>query len=206
MPLATYTDLKASIADWLNRDDLTGAIPTFISLAEAKINRELRIAAMESTVTGSLVISGSLAFPTDCVELRRVIVNGHSLEQLTPDQLRDKYDSSQTGEPVNYAVIGTTIHFGPLPDSTYAYDLVIYSKLPALSTSNETNWFTANAPDLLLYGSLVEASPYVQEDARVPMWQAMFARVMEDVKTQDQRMRNKSITLSISPDLLTRSL
>lgn len=203
MPLATYTDLKASIADWLNRDDLAGAIPTFISLAEAKINRELRVGAMESAVSGNLTVSGSLALPTDCIEIRRVIVNGHSLEQLTPDQLRDKYGSTQTGQPVNYAVIGTTIHFGPLPDSTYSYDIVIYSKLAALSTSNESNWFTANAPDLLLYGSLVEASPYVQDDTRVPMWQAMFARVMADVKTQDQRMRNKSLTLSISPDLLT---
>lgn len=199
MPLATYTDLKASIADLLNRDDLTGAIPTFISLAEAKINRELRIAAMESISSGNLTVGGSLALPSGYVQLRRIVVNNNPLTQLSPEQLRAKYESATRGEPRYYSIIGTTVHFGPIPDSTYSYELVIYSRFTALSSTNETNWLTANAPDLLLYGSLVEASPYVQEDARVPMWQAMFARVMDDVKTEDRNARYSGSTLTVRP-------
>lgn len=199
MPLATYTDLKASIADWLNRDDLTGAIPTFISLAEAKINRELRIAAMESISSGDLAIGAALSLPSGYLQMRRIVVNNNPLDPLSPEQLRAKYESATRGEPRYYTIIGTNVHFGPIPDSTYAYELVIYSRFTALSGSDESNWLTTNAPDLLLYGALVEASPYVQEDARVPMWKAMFDSVMEDVKTEDRNARYSGATLTIRP-------
>lgn len=199
MPLATYTDLKTSIADWLNRDDLAGAIPTFITLAEAKINRELRIGAMESIISANLTVGGSLSLPSAYVQMRRIVVNNNVLTQLSPEQLRERYESATRGEPKYYAIIGTNVHFGPVPDSTYSYELVIYSRFTALSASNETNWLTTNAPDLLLYGALVEAAPYIQEDDRVPMWQAMFARVMDDVKTEDRNARYSGSVLTIRP-------
>jgi hypothetical protein len=74
MALGTYSELKTSIANYLNRDDLTSVIPDFITLTENRLDRELRVRANMVRAT-TTTTSGTPFYnlPTDLIELRSVI-------------------------------------------------------------------------------------------------------------------------------------
>ena len=65
MAIGTYAELQTAVANWLDRDDLTDRIPEFIALAEAKMNRVLRISLMENVST-ALLMSGGVRDYSPC--------------------------------------------------------------------------------------------------------------------------------------------
>ena len=162
MAITNYSTLKAAVADWLDRDDLTSQIDTFLDLTEAVLARELRIKPME-TALSSAISGGVLAVPSDYLELRFAYVDGSPvrwLELKDPGWIYLNYPTrSSTSKPYYIGREGDNFIFGPYPDDGYTIKGSYYAKLAALSASNETNWFTANAPDLLLFGCLLQATP-----------------------------------------------
>jgi hypothetical protein len=179
MAITTYTELKAAIANWLDRDDLTAVIPDFISLAEKQMEREIRHYKMIERSSGALDSQYS-AVPADWLEtLRFSIIDGNTsaLEMTTLNDLMTRREnaSNTNGRPRFYAHIGETFELFPTPDTTYNMELVYYQEIPALSASNATNWLLTDAPDAYLYGALSQASPYLGEDERVAVWNSLFA-------------------------------
>jgi hypothetical protein len=90
--ITTYDELKSSIADFLNRDDLTSVIPTFISLAETDMNRKVRHWRMEDRAV-ALLDTRYTALPTDFIEAQRVMITGPTvtrLEMITQGDLMDR--------------------------------------------------------------------------------------------------------------------
>lgn len=190
MALTTYAELKTSIGDWLNRSDLTTAIPDFISLAEAQIERNLRTRQMIVRSTASLSTEYS-AVPDDFLEAKtfKLDTNPPTPMQFetidSMDNLSTVYTAS--GKPAYFSVVGGQFRFVPTPDTTYTGELTYYAKLSKLSASNTTNWLLTAAPDIYLYGSLMQAAPYLQDDARITVWAALYKNGLEELKLADDR-------------------
>lgn len=191
MALSNYTELKASVADWLNRTDLTSVIPDFIALAEAQIERTLRTRQMMVRATASIDTEYS-AVPADFLETKSIKLNTNPVTSLTFETV-DALDSLKsttyisTGKPQLFSIVGGQIRVLPVPDSTYTAELIYYAKLSKLSSTNATNWLLTQAPDVYLYGSLMQAAPYLKDDARIPVWASIYTRGLEELQIADDR-------------------
>lgn len=190
MAIQTYADLKASIASWLNRSDLSGVIPDLISIAEANLNRDLdNIRSMETKVTLSTVAGvSSVALPTDMLEMKRLqlVSNPNQvLVYMSADELSATYVDGQQDRPVNFAAIGGNLELGPIPDNVYSLELTYFQKLPALSDANQTNWLITAWPDAYLWGALCAAQPFLGNDARIGTFQAMYANAVKGINGVD---------------------
>lgn len=198
MSITTYAELKSSIADWLLRDDLTSVIPTFISLAEAKFNRRIRDYRMVKRATAE-VDTAYFAIPSDWQENIRFQLNTSpitTLEYVTPDQAAEEkrlYNSS--GRPAFFTMIGDEFQIVPAPDGTYDAELTYYSKITPLSASNTSNWLLTKAPDIYLYGALLEAAPYLDDDARVQVWGGLLEQSMEALQIESDRAKTGSSSI-----------
>lgn len=183
MALTTYTELRASIADYLARSDLTSAIPDFISLCEAKLNRELRCRQMEVRATTTVDTSSTspefITLPNYFQQMRWIRLSGVTgkprLEYYSPTQMAEYRTriGNASGTPEKFTIIGSEIEVAPTPDSNYTLEMVYRRNIPSLS-GNETNWLLTLAPDVYLYGSLMEAAPYINNDDRIATWSNGF--------------------------------
>ena len=205
MALDTFSGLKTTIADYLNRDDLTSAIPGFITLAEAKFNRKLRVRQMVKRATATLDTQ-YFAFPSDFLQAKEFQLNTNPITYLQyVTQNQGDYGSATNyvanGKPLFYTIIGTQIQVIPTPDTSYTGELTYYGKIPALSDSNTSNWLLAYAPDLYLYGSLVEATPYLKDDERLAVWSTLYTNSLGDIEIADQRA-----SVASTPIVRARSL
>ena len=194
MAFNNYSSLQASIADFLNRNDLTAVIPDFITLAEAQFNRNIRHRRMVERATATLDSEYS-AVPADWLESIRYQINTNPItvmEFVSPDQAALlKGANGTTGKPIYYTQIGQQFQVVPAPDSGSAYtgELTYYATIPALSVSNTTNWLLTDSPDLYLYGALLQAAPYLQDDQRISTWGTLYERCLNDLKVSDERSR-----------------
>ena len=189
MALTTYSELKTAVADWLNRDDLTSVIPTFISLAEASMERVLRTHNMLTQYPTTLSTQYTL-LPSDFLEMRSVKLLTSPVtpvEYMGKEQL-DEYDSLHSGgsKPLYYTLESGQLRIA-IPDGSYSAYLTYYAKLEKLSDTITTNWLLASHPDAYLYGALLQAAPYLKDDARVQIWNGLFAGAIEAIKTADER-------------------
>lgn len=179
MSIANYSDLQTSAASWLHRGDLTALIPDFITLAEAKLNRRLRLRAQESTATGT--VSASVALPADFAEVISLTVTTGSVTY----PVLYKTVSEITGDsaaPFYYTIVGDNIVFDP-SSSSYTYELTYYAKFAALSSG--VNWLITNAPDVYLYATLMESAPYLKNDTRVQVWSGLLENALKDLEKQN---------------------
>lgn len=193
MPLNSYSALKASIASWLNREDLTTQIPDFISMAEARFNRELRVNAMVQRDT-TTATSGYVELPSDWLSHIAIVVNAPATnrEALTYIGVEEYYDWQNrglTGAPRYYTIIDNKILLLPLPSSNTDLEITYYAQIPALSDSNASNWLLARSPDLYLYASLIQAEAYLVNDERIPLWSAATDKIIADMTLESERAK-----------------
>lgn len=201
MAINSFTTLKSAISNWLDRDDLSDQLPDFISLNEALFNRVLRIRPMETIVTDATV-SGTKAYdlPTGYVQMREIHLDTSpvtSLQYISPEMLYRVWAGSSSGKPDSYSIIGDKIYFGPTPDSAYNYTMTYYKTFDALSDSNTTNWVILNAPDVYLYGALLQAEPFLQNDQRIPVWERGLRQALSDLQSQDDKDRHSGSQLRV---------
>lgn len=194
MALDSYSNLQAAISDWLVRPDLTTQIPDFIALAEARINRELRVREMVTQATGT-VATQSLAIPSDFVEVKRFTLDTASDMPLEYRPLEDselRVAGTTSGQPRWFSVLGSEWRLYPAPDGSYSYTLDYYAKVPKLSASNTSNWLLVKAPDLYLYGALAEAYSFLLEEDREQYWASRFDRVKGSLHLAEARTKRTS--------------
>ena len=201
MAISNYSELNTAVANWLDRDDLTDRIPEFIALAEARFNRLLRIRAMETKQTASTVASQrNLALPTNFIQMRNLQINTSpitSLEYVTPEMYDRLYGGSDTGTPKAYTILADEIQLGPIPASVQTIEMLFYKKFDALTSSAATNWMITNAPDVYLYGCLLEAEPFIMNDPRVQLWATAFQQAIADIQEQDNKDRHSGSALRV---------
>ena len=202
MALSNYSELQTAVANWLDRDDLTARIPEFISLCEARFNRSLRIRAMETLDTSVSTVAGTktIALPTGYVQMRDIHLTGNPIVQLqyvTPEIMNRIHAGSDSGKPTVYTVIGDNISLGPTPDAVYSTSMLYYKTFDALSDSSPTNWVITNAPDVYLYGTLLEAEPFLMNDARVQLWSTALTESINKLQEQDNKDRHSGSALRV---------
>jgi len=205
MAITTYSELQSAIADWLLRTDLTSVIPSFIALAEAKFNRRIRDYRMV-TRSDATASEGYLTVPADWLENVRFQLNTSpitTLEYVTPDQAAEEQRLAGSGSarPQFFSMIGDTFQLVPTPDASYTVELTYYSKIPALSDSNTTNWLLTNSPDVYLYGSLLEAAPYLDDDNKLQVWGSLLEQSLNALQIESDRAKvgSSSIRMRAKP-------
>ena len=192
MALTTYTTLKASIANWLNRSDLTTEIQDdFIKLTEADLNSKLRVRSMIAQVNIT-VNAETAALPTDFLQIRNFyILSGQTKTPLvytTPSSMDTTSGTSTTGKPTTFTILGDTLRFSPKPDATYTAVMNYFKKFPALSSTVATNFILENHPAIYLYGSLFHAANFLGgiNPQQIQTWQQMFATALERLELNDR--------------------
>ena len=186
MSLTTYTGLKAAIANWLNRTDLSAEIPDFIELAESRLAHEVRIPTIEKKTVISLDAEGFTTKPADFLELKHMFFNDTPLIRVSITKMHNFVAS--TGVPLYFAREVAKIRFHPTPVMTDSdrLEMIYYYKVPPLSDSAPTNVLLSTVPDLFLFGALSEASKFLDhlnEGARWELaYQAAFGRAMKHLR------------------------
>lgn len=203
MAIASYDDLKSAVADWLNRQDLTDRIPDFIRLLEAQVQRKLRIRPMMLTTEITLT-SGedSITLPDNFLAIRELRMSRASDGQVIPISYAAPNELTNilarhpgTGTPQAYSPDRGTVEFAPVPETDYTIKLFYWRKLPALSASVTSNWLLEEHPDIYLYGALLQAEPYLKNDARVPLWSDALTALLEDIRVEDERATKAGVPL-----------
>ena len=201
MSFATYSDLQTSIANYLARSDLTSIIPDFITLAENRLRRELRIRQMLKSVTTVTVASdATVEIPSDFLQARDFVVMTNPIQPLSyssPSSLSNDPRTSQIGVPRSYTIMATEFQVAPAPDGVYTLKLLYYAAPTYLSSNNTTNVFLTTAPDGLLYGALVEAEPYLMNDARINTWGSMYDRAIDSLIKSDEEGQYSGVPLAM---------
>lgn len=190
----TYDSLVDDISTYLERTDTATLqkIPTFIMLAEQVIASEIKflgnLTVAQSTMTATQAIIDKPARWHKTVSMNVVVAGERQPVLLRKYEYLREYwpDSTQTGIPKFYCDYDYT-HWliAPTPSDDYSFEVLYYERIQPLDSSNQTNWFTIYAPQALLYGTLLQAMPFLKNDERIPMWQAQYDKIIGTLKSED---------------------
>jgi len=191
--IVDYASLQSAVTEYLARDQdatLISRIPTFIQLAEAKFNRQLFVRQMEQRATAVANLASSepefISLPADFQSMRRVrisSVGGKPCLSFKSGTQLDEYRfgiSNVAGQPRYFTVFGDEIELAPTPDAAYTVEMVYRRQIPPLA-ANDQNWLLTLAPDLYLYGALLESAPYIKEDVRIQTWGLGFSSALNEL-------------------------
>jgi hypothetical protein len=175
MALTNYSELKSTIADYLNRQDLADIIPTFITLAEAQIARDLRHRNQEVRLI-SVIDERYEEMPTSFLEIRTIYIDGENplRYESGTELVKMRAESSISGTPKFYTIHAGQVEFYPSPDKAYEFNIVGYARIPELEDDVDSNWLLAQYPDIYLYGALIHSAPYLEDDARSQIWAQLY--------------------------------
>jgi len=201
MSFATYSDLQTSIGNYLARSDLTSQIPDFITFAENRLRRELRIRQMlKSVTTATVKDDATVELPSDFLQVRDFVVVTNPLTPLSyssPSALSNDPRALWVGVPRSYTILANDFQLSPIPDAVYTVKMLYFAAPAYLSSSNTTNVFLTSAPDCLLYGALVEAEPYLMNDARINTWGSMYDRAITSLTKSDEEGQYSGVPLAM---------
>lgn len=186
--ITSYSTLLTEVASWLARSDLTSAIPGFVQNFEERFFRQPKNFGPWMHSSLSISFSSTATVPSDYLAMKIAYLNGQSERPLIAsslEQVLQSYPRTSSGKPRWIARDGTTFVFGPLPDGTYTLNGTYFAKptvLRSYASDAAAHWLVVNAPDLLLYGALMEAQPYVMNDKRFPLWDAKYKEAVQDYR------------------------
>jgi hypothetical protein len=189
----TYDSLTSTVLEYLERKDAAtvNAIPTFITLAEFEIAEQIK-------TLGQLQIAEFAAQPGDPVFQKparwrktvsmNVTVNGKRQPVLLRkyEYLKNYWpDSTQVDVPLYYADTDWEHwYLAPTPALAYSMEVLYYERIAPLSETNQTNWLTQNAPNAMLFGTLLQAMPFLKNDQR-QIFQQKYTEALQSLKGED---------------------
>lgn len=210
--MTTYSQLQADIAAWAARDDLTAVIPSFIRLAEAWINRKVRVFQQEVSEDWEFTSPDyALEVPDGYLSLRSIINPGAAepdCEYLPPSQFallkntpNDGLNAVLGSEATGYTLEGGELRVwaGIGATDPITLHVIYYERFAPLSDTNTTNYLLTNHYDLYLFACLREAWDYIDEERQVMRYQARAAGVVGDIETEESRKRMGAAPLRRRP-------
>jgi hypothetical protein len=192
MALTTYVGLQSAIADFLDRQDLTAAIPTFIALAEARISRDVSHWKQEKRVTTVFNEQYELV-PNDLIEaLSLQHVGGGRIMTMAATEMQERRGDVNyvAAKPTSVRLTAGQFELFPSPDTDYSVSLLYRARIPALADDNVSTWLLLDAPDVLLYGALGNAAPYLKDDGRLPVWAALYQSAVDALNAESKSAKS----------------
>ena len=190
----TYSSLVNDIATYLERNDQAtlDKIPQFIMFAEQVIASEIKflgnLTVADGTMTANDPVLDKPARWRKTVSFNVTLAGERYPVFLRKYEYLREYwpDDTQTGLPAFYCDYDYT-HWlvAPTPATNYSFQVLYYERNQPLDSSNQSNWFTQYAPQALLYGSLLQAMPFLKNDERIPVWQSMYDKSIALLKEED---------------------
>ena len=190
----TYDSLNSIVLQYLERSDQAtiNAIPTFITLAEFEIAQEIKslgqIQIVESTMTLGNPVIAKPARWRKTVSMNYTDANGKKNPILDRKyQYLTNYwpNNSSMSAPLFYSDTDWDHwYIAPTPDQAYSFEVLYYERIAPLSSTNQTNWLTQNAPTAMLYGTLLQAMPFLKNDQR-QIFQQKYSEAIASLKTED---------------------
>lgn len=191
----TYNNLVTSVEAYLERTDATtiAYIPTFVMLAEQVLAADLKFLGNLSVgnftlIAGQSVIQKPARWHKTVSMNMTVAGNRQPLFLRKYEFLREYWPSTiDTDVPKYYGDYDYT-HWllAPTPDLAYSMEVSYYERVQPLDSTNQTNWFTQYAPQAMLYGTLLQAMPFLKNDERLQMWQAQYSQIITALKEEDK--------------------
>lgn len=198
MSITYYTDLKTSVADWLNRDDVSDTrIAEFIQFAENRIFKELRIKEMETSATLTIDSQGKAAFPADCLEPKEVIWADEALGRISLSNFYSRAMSQ--GKPIYFTREGNNIKFWPIPtEGSTDCKLIYYARPTNLSDVQLTNTIFALAPEMYLFAALISAGTYLgSPQEKLALWADSYRQAFDALVKQSRQADVSGATMLI---------
>ena len=191
----TFNSLQEDLRRYLERGFTSDSdqivyeqLPRLINLAERRISRELKIQGFNRYVQTTLGANVSVyEKPDRWRDTVSMTVDGIPIFGRSYEYCRSYWPvETDVGAPKFYAEYDYN-HWliVPTPDKTYTLEISYYELVRPLDDENQTNWLTAYAPNILLYAALLEATPFLKNDERVPVWQSMYDRAAQSLNGED---------------------
>ena len=195
--MATFGGLQSSVADWLNRTDLTSQIKDFINIAIRDIERKpnCNFKYMRNVASGTLTASDhTLALPTrykklqaffvlmstsEYKKMQKTSLNDALMRYPFLSQLKDFPEVIATDDANSQFILRAT------PDQAYSYVNYYYAYSAELSADSDSNWLTANYWELVLYGALLQAAPFLGDDPRIATWLGLYENAYKNLKNSE---------------------
>lgn len=190
--MQTYTELVAAIADFLNRDDLTVAIPSFVQLAHAQLEKEV-VHWRREVRQDAEIDSRYIGVPADFREvIRWEILSGGLIARGSRDAfVARRAGGDVAGAPQEYALSGGALEVWPTPDRVYSTELLYKAALPKIGPGgDETSWLLQESPGCYLYGALRASAPYLHDDARLQLWDGLYSQCLAAVNASGDAAYN----------------
>lgn len=201
----TYDSLVENIQSYLERNDTAtlDKIPLFIMLAEQVIASEIKFLGNLTVVESAMTANNPVI--NKPVRWHKTVSMNVSVDGVRQPVLLRKYeylreywpDQTLTDVPKYYCDYDyENWLIAPTPETNYSFEVLYYERVQPLDSTNQTNWFTVYAPQALLYGSLLQAMPFLKNDERTPIWQAQYKAIMDTLKTEDKlRIADRQATV-----------
>ena len=189
----TYDNLTSTVLQYLERNDAatTAQIPTFITLCEFEIAQQIKTLGQQQVVQSTMTAGGAvIAKPARWRKTVSMnLTNGTSIQPiyLRKYEYIRSYASSSTAQ-------ATPVYYGdydyqhwivaPTPDQNYSFEVLYYERIQPLASDNQTNWLTQNAPNAMMYGTLLQAMPFLKNDQR-QIFQEKYQEAMGALKAED---------------------
>lgn len=190
----TYDSLVTAVEQYLERNDtaVVNQIPTFITLCEYEIAQQIKTLGQQQVVNSTMVINNAIiAKPA---RWRKTVSFNVTAPNNTPSPVfLRKYEyllnyntGGTTGLPLYYSDYDYD-HWlvSPTPDLAYPFQVLFYERIQPLDSANQTNWITQNAPNAMLFGTLLQAMPFLKNDQR-QIFQQKYQEAMQVLKAEDQ--------------------
>jgi hypothetical protein len=189
----TYDNLVLDVQQYMERDDsdFVAMIPTLIGLAESAIAAELKtllqLVVVETTLTATDPV---LIKPTRWRKTISMKINGSPVVMRSQDYIAQYNSESDPGQPKYYAEYDyNNWNFAPSPDDDYPVEIIYYSLVQPLDSTNQTNLFTQIAPQATLFGTLLQAQGYLKALDKLPVWKGYYAECIAALKKEDNSRR-----------------
>lgn len=197
----SYSDLKTQVANYLARQDLTDKIPTFIELAEIRLNRDLRLRqTLQNSIYTMVARTKEVPAPKDFLEMKDQHLNTQPITNLGFQSTSSFFRNglvNTIGKPKFYTQVSQNFTYAPTPDSDYEVEMTYYKKPTLMSDTNPSNEYLIYAPDLLLYAALAEAAPYLMDDARLATWQLLYDRGLASLTKSNEESEYPAQPLAV---------
>lgn len=200
--ITSYATLQSEALDWMSRAGQTGNAPTWIQLAEARLNRELGAIETDTTLTGTATSNAiSLSSLSIVQPIALFLAETGRDEVLVEMATEGTYPVRSTaGKPRVWSIDGSNINFDCPLDANYPFRFRYRQKLD-LSTT-DPNWLLTNHPDVYLAATLMWGAGYNEDWSNGQVWKSVLDSGIASVKSTIAQ--SKRAGLNVDPALTAK--